>query len=176
MRSHRFQRRHSTIALAALLMVNAPGMAGEKEKTFLPNMRPFDNATGAAATFSPAGKIDLTGPFFQSMGTNGRACVTCHQPSIGWTVTPQNIQARFDATNGTDPIFRTNDGSNSPTADVSTVEARRSAYSMLLNLGLGKLRRTMVDLNPVEAMETLTAALKKHKTNEELLAKLEKGA
>jgi transcription termination factor Rho len=38
-----------------------------------------------------------------------------------------------------------------------------------------KLRRTMVDLNPVEAMETLTAALKKHKTNEELLARLEKG-
>ncbi len=37
-----------------------------------------------------------------------------------------------------------------------------------------KLRRMMVDLNPVEAMETLTAALKKHKTNEELLAKLDK--
>ena len=38
-----------------------------------------------------------------------------------------------------------------------------------------KLRRTMVDLNPVEAMETLTAALKKHKTNDELLAKLGTG-
>jgi len=35
-----------------------------------------------------------------------------------------------------------------------------------------KLRRMMVDLNPVEAMESLIAALKKHKTNEELLAKL----
>src|ERR1051325_7797654 len=35
-----------------------------------------------------------------------------------------------------------------------------------------KLRRTMVDLNPVEAMETLIGALKKHKTNDELLAKL----
>ena len=35
-----------------------------------------------------------------------------------------------------------------------------------------KLRRMMVDLNPVEAMETLTAALKKHKTNDELLVKL----
>ena len=39
-----------------------------------------------------------------------------------------------------------------------------------------KLRRMMVDLNPVEAMETLTAALKKHKTNDELLLKLEKGS
>jgi len=35
-----------------------------------------------------------------------------------------------------------------------------------------KLRRMMVDLNPIEAMETLLAALKKHKTNDELLAKL----
>ena len=39
-----------------------------------------------------------------------------------------------------------------------------------------KLRRTMVDLNPIEAMETLTAALKKHKTNDELLSKLDKGS
>ncbi len=35
-----------------------------------------------------------------------------------------------------------------------------------------KLRRTMVDLNPIEAMETLLAACRKHKTNEELLSKL----
>jgi len=35
-----------------------------------------------------------------------------------------------------------------------------------------KLRRMMVDLNPVEAMETLTMALKKYKTNDELLTKL----
>ncbi len=35
-----------------------------------------------------------------------------------------------------------------------------------------KLRRMMVDLNPIEAMETLLAALKKNKTNDELLAKL----
>jgi len=34
------------------------------------------------------------------------------------------------------------------------------------------LRRMMVDLNPIEAMETLIQALKKHRTNEELLAKL----
>ena len=35
-----------------------------------------------------------------------------------------------------------------------------------------KLRRMMVDLNPIEAMETLIGALKKHKTNDELLTKL----
>ena len=35
-----------------------------------------------------------------------------------------------------------------------------------------KLRRTMVDLDPVNAMETLIGALKKHPTNAELLSKL----
>ncbi|MCP5525281.1 MAG: transcription termination factor Rho [Verrucomicrobiales bacterium] len=35
-----------------------------------------------------------------------------------------------------------------------------------------KLRRMMVDLNPIEAMETLQGALRKYKTNAELLSKL----
>ncbi len=49
---------------------------------------------------------------------------------------PPHIRDRFDATNGTDPIFRLVDGANSPNADVSTVAARRKAYSMLLTKGL----------------------------------------
>jgi hypothetical protein len=96
----------------------------------------FANPTGIAATFNTAGTIDRKNPFFQKLGTNGRSCDTCHQASEGWTVTPQGIQERFDATRGTDPIFRLNDGSNSPNADVSSVAARRAAYSMLLSRGL----------------------------------------
>src|SRR6266849_814505 len=110
--NHRFKHRHLAIVLGALFVVSAAGTAGDQ--SFLPNMLPFANPTGVAATFSTVGKVDLTGPFFQSLGTNGRACVSCHQPSAGWTVTPANVQERFDATGGTDPIFRTNDGSNSP--------------------------------------------------------------
>ena len=106
-----FQRRHLAVVLAALFFVSASGTAGEP--SFLPAMLPFANPTGIAATFSTAGKVDLTGPFFQSLGTNGRACVSCHQPNVGWTVTPRDVQARFEATGGTDPIFRTNDGSTS---------------------------------------------------------------
>src|SRR2546427_1006965 len=37
---------------------------------------------------------------------------------------------------GLGAIFRTNDGSNSPAADVSSLAARRSAYSMVLTKGL----------------------------------------
>ena len=96
----------------------------------------FRNPTGLSATFNTAGAIDRSNPFFQKLGTNGRSCDTCHQASEGWTVTPNHIQKRFNATKGTDPIFRLNDGSNSPHADVSTIEARRAAYNMLLTKGL----------------------------------------
>ncbi len=110
----------------------------------LPNGIPFPNPTGFASTISTAGSIDLSNEFFQDLGTNGRRCVSCHLPSSGWTITPPQVQAIFALTNGgviddglgLGAIFRTNDGSNSPNADVSTLTARRSAYSMLLTKGL----------------------------------------
>jgi hypothetical protein len=102
----------------------------------LPNDLAVPNPSGVAATHSTSGSIDLDSPFFQVLGTNGRRCATCHVHDQGWTVTPEKIQERFAATQGTDPIFRTNDGSVSPDADVSTVDARRTAYAMLLQKGL----------------------------------------
>ncbi len=80
--------------------------------------------------------LDFSNPFFQSLGTNGRSCSSCHVASSAWTITPAELQQRFSTTNGLDPIFRTVDGSNSPYADVSTVKARRKAFSMLLDKGL----------------------------------------
>ena len=96
----------------------------------------FADSTGTFSTFTPSGRIDQTTPFFLPLGTNGRACVDCHQPKSGWTITPESAQAAFDASNGLAPLFRTVDGANSPEADVSTVAARRAAYSMLLTKGL----------------------------------------
>ena len=62
--------------------------------------------------------------------------VTCHLPSSGWSLTPSEVRLRFLLSQGADPLFRTVDGSNSPAADVTTVAARRTAYSMLLNKGV----------------------------------------
>jgi cytochrome c peroxidase len=93
------------------------------------------NSSGAAATFSEAGFIDLANPFFKPFG-NGRSCASCHHQSDGWSITPATAQAKFDATGGTDPLFITKDGANSPFADVSTIDARRAAYSMLLTRGV----------------------------------------
>jgi len=65
-----------------------------------------------------------------------------------------------------------------PAIDIPKSGTRKEEklYSPKQIEAIRKLRRMMVDLNPIEAMETLTAALKKHKTNDELLAKLEKGS
>jgi cytochrome c peroxidase len=101
-----------------------------------PNLFGFADPTGVVRTYSVNGSIDFTNPFFQSLGTNGRSCGSCHQPADGWTIVPSHVQARFEATDGEDPIFRANDGSHSPNADVSTAEARRFAYNMLLTKGL----------------------------------------
>jgi cytochrome c peroxidase len=100
------------------------------------NLLPFPNPSGLVHTEAQSGVIDTQNPFFQSLGTNGRSCFTCHQPEDAWSITPAHLQARFEATEGLDPVFRTNDGSNSPLADVSTVAQRRAAYSMLLKKGL----------------------------------------
>ena len=129
----RFRHSQTWLALASLSLLSTSAIAGD---TKLANMQKFPNPTGSAATFSTTGSVDLTGPFFQNLGTNGRSCGSCHQASDGWTITPPHLQQRFDATGGTDPVFRTVDGSNAPDLDVSTVDARRSAYSMLLTKGL----------------------------------------
>ena len=94
------------------------------------------NPSGMAATFNTAGRIDQSNPFFQSLGSNGRSCASCHQAGEGWTITPRGVRERFRESHGTDPIFRLNDGANSPLADVSSRAARARAYSMLLDKAL----------------------------------------
>jgi cytochrome c peroxidase len=95
------------------------------------------DASGVLASVSTGDAVaDTDNPFFRSLGTNGRSCVTCHMPNQAWTITPGDVQQRFSATGGTDPIFRLVDGANSPNADVSSLAARRRAYSMLLSKGL----------------------------------------
>ena len=79
----------------------------------LPDLLPLPNGSGFLETRNAGGgPIDLTGPFFQSLGTNGRSCGTCHRPTQGWGISADEVKIRFLLTQGMDPIFRTNDGSN----------------------------------------------------------------
>jgi hypothetical protein len=114
------------------------------ESNHLPNNVPVFDHAGVTTTVSSKGSIDLNNEFFQDLGSNGRRCVSCHIPTTGWTVTPRQLQSVFNATDGgafedgfgLGAVFRTNDGANSPRADVSTLAKRRSAYSMLLKHGV----------------------------------------
>jgi cytochrome c peroxidase len=122
--------------LSALLLGTAT-VVGAEPPTFLPNLFPFPNPNGVLKTFNESGKLDLTGPFFQSLGTNGRSCASCHQPGDAWSVSAAHVAERFEQTQGLDPIFRTNDGSNCDQhIDTKTVAGRRHAYSLLTSRGL----------------------------------------
>jgi cytochrome c peroxidase len=108
------------------------------------NNVPVHDATGVFTSVSSRGYIDLNNEFFQDLGSNGRRCVSCHVPTTGWTITPKQLRETFEETDGgayddglgLSAVFRTNDGSNSPNADVSTKAKRRQSFSMLLTKGL----------------------------------------
>ncbi|MEP7207521.1 MAG: hypothetical protein ABI920_11320 [Casimicrobiaceae bacterium] len=131
------KRSHNAITRCMVLaatLASVQVLADEDDRAG--EMLTFRNAFGKVGTFSTNGAIDLRNPFFQKLGTNGRSCDTCHRPAQGWSITPESVRQRFVATGGRDPIFRLNDGANSPVADVSTVGTRRKAYRMLLDKGL----------------------------------------
>jgi hypothetical protein len=113
-------------------------LVGHASAQSLPNLFPLPNGSGLLETYNiNNAPISLTGAFFQSLGTNGRSCSSCHLPTEGWSVSAVEIQARFFLTQGLDPIFRTNDGSNCDhNIDTSTLEGRRKAFSLLLSRGL----------------------------------------
>jgi cytochrome c peroxidase len=96
-----------------------------------------DDASGMVETFNlDAPTHTGTNAFFQSLGTNGRACATCHEPRSAWGVSTESIQQRFEQSGGNDPIFRLVDGATCDTDSVATLQDRRKAYSLLLSKGL----------------------------------------
>ncbi|HEY4958246.1 MAG TPA: hypothetical protein VII31_10570, partial [Caldimonas sp.] len=135
------QRRWRARALVSVLMAGGLLSAAradddDRRRPGVAQLHTARNDSGVALTISTNGFIDRRNPFFRELGTNERSCVTCHQPSEGWTITPKGLRDRFEDTKGTDPVFRLVDGANSPHADVSTQRAREKAYSMLLSKGL----------------------------------------
>ncbi len=126
----------STLMTMAMLTAANAGDDDDRRRPDRPQLHNAFNDSGVAVTISTNGFIDRRNPFFRELGTNERSCVTCHQPTEGWTITPKGLAERFRQTRGTDPVFRTNDGANSPQADVSTPRAREKSYSMLLAKGV----------------------------------------
>ena len=113
---------------------------------FLPQYETdFDDA-GSLENYlpnNPNGFLTRGNAFFTAAGitANGRSCVSCHQPPNAWSVTPFNLQQRFNDTKGTDPVFAPIDGMNCPSASTgaTTLAGRASASSLLLNKGLFRI-------------------------------------
>jgi cytochrome c peroxidase len=112
------------------------------------NLEPFADPSGAIATFNTNGRIDTRSTFFQSLGTNGRSCATCHVADQAFSITPPRVRARFGTSHGRDPLFASVDGANCSNAAAGDP----AGHSLLLEYGLIRVVRAV----PADAQFTLT--------------------
>lgn len=93
----------------------------------------YDDPDGLVSVLNASGAINPSGhAFFEALGTNKRACVTCHQPSNAMGLASATLRDRWLQTEGRDPVFAAIDGSNCP----DLPQALIASHSLLLNRGL----------------------------------------
>ncbi len=114
------------------LVAGLMSLATAVSAAIFPNLIPSPDPTGMVATQNAAGAIDTSNPFFQSLGTNGRSCATCHIAGNAFGLGVANVQARFASSHGQDPLFAAVDGADCPDAAAGDP----ASYSALLNNGL----------------------------------------
>ncbi len=133
------------VALVVLDINPAKGQQAQTARdSVIPNLQPYRDATGYIATNSSSGNINSTSAFFQSLGTNGRSCATCHLASEGFSFSAQGARERFRGTRGTDPLFASIDGANCPNA----TPGDRAGHSLLLTSGLIRVFLAMPTNSP----------------------------
>lgn len=111
----------------------APG-----EGRVLPEVLEYGNADGTLRMLIVGGPVKTAGhPFFEPIGSNGRACVTCHQPADAMSLSVESARRQWDRTGGKDPLFAAYDGSNCPTLP----QDLRKSHSLLLDRGLIRIER-----------------------------------
>jgi hypothetical protein len=99
----------------------------------LPANIDYANALGLFGLVNSSGAITTDGhPFFEALGSNGRACVTCHQPSDAMSLSLVSIRQRWEETQGSDPLFAEFDGMNCP----NLARGVAASHSLLLERGL----------------------------------------
>jgi hypothetical protein len=92
--------RAGAIAHAQKMRRLFPDIGGDTQPTprIIPELEIDRDPSGAIATFQPNGPtVTMKNGFFQNLGTNGRACDTCHQPQDGWSLSAEHAQDRFYA-------------------------------------------------------------------------------
>lgn len=96
-----------------------------------PPMQLHANPYGSLGTLMPDG-ADARHPFFQPLGTNERACATCHRPGSGFSLSLRDVREAFAATGGADPLFAAFDGADCPSKRGEPAEV----HSLLLARGV----------------------------------------
>jgi hypothetical protein len=103
-----------------------------------PREQTFANEYGKLTTLNAAGDTRTLGhPFFTPLGSNGRACISCHQPADGMSLSLTTIKARWELRGPRDPIFAAGDGANCPNLPMQD----RASHSLLLERGLFRIPR-----------------------------------
>jgi hypothetical protein len=93
----------------------------------------YEDSSGQLRLLNKSGEVQTKDhPFFTPLGSNGRACVTCHQPTSAMSLSRDLIRLRWADTNGKDPLFAAVDGSNCP----DLPQDKQEAHSLLLERGL----------------------------------------
>src|SRR5215471_997696 len=96
----------------------------------------FDDPSGQLRLLNKSGEVQTKGhPFFTPLGSNGRSCVTCHQPNSAMSLSLDLIRLRWADTNGKDPLFAAVDGSNCP----DLPQDKEESHSLLLKRGLFRI-------------------------------------
>lgn len=102
----------------------------------------FDRAGTVQTVSSDPSTLNSSNPFFDpSIGTNGQACVTCHQPSQGFTISRPFIETAFILSGGRDPLFRPNDTANNP--HINQFRHSPADYSLILKLAVARIGKTV---------------------------------
>jgi cytochrome c peroxidase len=127
----------STITLAALALTTlAAPSVGAADPI---GLQVAKDPTGAVGVLNLNGKTRTDGPFFQSLGTNGRSCSTCHVAEQAMSFSSASARERFEQSDGADPLFAPVDGANCP----SLKQGDRAAHSLLLQNGLIRIALTL---------------------------------
>ena len=93
----------------------------------------YDDPDGLVSILSASGAVNPSGhAFFEALGANHRACITCHQPSNAMSLSAATLRDRWADTQGRDPVFAAIDGSNCP----DLPQASMPSHSLLLSRGL----------------------------------------
>ncbi len=127
------------VVAAFVLSAALVGAGGAVGFSGIFNLQPFLDPTGVIATYNTNGNIDTTNTFFQSLGTNGRSCATCHQASDAFGLSAAHAQARFAGTKGADPLFAAFDGANCTTVAPGDV----AGHSLVTSRGLIRIGLTL---------------------------------